>query len=100
MFDRFDPRDRDGDPRDDYGVYDPRWKDYPRERDEDRRERDRDHDRDRVRDPRDVFVEGLDLPHGLEREIVLDERDRTYDSTAKTAVRWRRSEHSELFFGG
>ena len=25
MFDRFDPRDRDDDPRDDYGIYDPRW---------------------------------------------------------------------------
>jgi hypothetical protein len=24
-------------------------------------------------------VEGLDLPRGLEREIVLDERDRTYE---------------------
>ena len=26
-----------------------------------------------------MFVEGLDLPRGLEREIVLDERDRTYE---------------------
>ena len=78
MFDdRFDPRDRDDDPRDDYDVYDPRWNDDPQDRDEDRRERDRDRDRDR--DSRDAFVEGLDLPRGLEREIVLDERDRTYE---------------------
>jgi len=63
MLDRFDPRDRDDDPRADYDVYDPRWSDL----------------RDRDRDPRDAFVEGLDLPRGLEREIVLDERDRTYE---------------------
>lgn len=31
MFDGFDPRDRDDDPRDDYGVYDPRWNDDPRD---------------------------------------------------------------------
>lgn len=48
MFDRDDPRDRDDDPRDDYGIYDPRWNDDPRVRDEDWRERDRDRDRDRV----------------------------------------------------
>ena len=80
MFDRFDPRDRDRDPRDDYGIYDSRWND-PRDRDEDERHRERDHDRDRDRDhdPRDAFVEGLDLPRGLEREIVVDERDRTYE---------------------
>jgi hypothetical protein len=83
VFDRFDPRDRDGDPRDDYGVYDPRWNDDPRERDEDWRERDRDRHRDRDRDPRDAFVEGLDLPRGLEREIVLDERDRIYELNAE-----------------
>ena len=77
MFDGFDPRDRDDDPRDDYGVYDPRWNDDPRDRDEDWREPSRDRDRDR--DPRDAFVEGLDLPRGLEREIVLDDRDRTYE---------------------
>ena len=45
MFDRFDPRDRDADPRGDYGVYDSRWEDDPRDRDEDWRERDRDRDR-------------------------------------------------------
>ena len=46
MFDHFDPRDRDDDPRDDYGIYDPRWNDDPRDR-EDWRERERDRDRDR-----------------------------------------------------
>jgi len=40
---------------------DPRWGSDPRERDDDAR------DRDRV-DPRDAFVEKLDLPRGLERE--------------------------------
>jgi DNA-binding MarR family transcriptional regulator len=73
MFDRFDPRDRDDDPRDGHDIYDPRWDNDPRDRDEDERERARD------RDPRDAFVEGLDLPSGLEREIVLDERERPYE---------------------
>jgi hypothetical protein len=35
MFGRFDPRDRDDDSRDDYGVYDPGWNDDPRDRDDD-----------------------------------------------------------------
>jgi len=75
--DRFDPRDRDDDPRDGHDIYDSRWNDDPRDRDKDWREPGR--DRDRNRDPRDAFVEGLDLPRGPEREIVLDERDRTYE---------------------
>jgi hypothetical protein len=50
---------------------DPRWGDDPRQRDDDSR------DRDPV-DPRDAFVEKLDLPRGLERELVRD-RDREYD---------------------
>ena len=49
---------------------DPRWGSDPRERDDDTR------DRDPV-DPRDVFVNKLDLPRGLERELVRD-RDREY----------------------
>ena len=77
MFDHFDPRDRDDDPRGTQDIYDPRWGDDPHDRDEDSRERSRDRDRDR--DPRDAFVDGLDLPRGLEREIVLDPRDRTYE---------------------
>jgi hypothetical protein len=76
MFDRFDPRDRDDDPRD-RDIYDPRWGHDPRDRDENWREPGRGRDRDR--DPRDAFVERLDLPRGLEREIVLDDRDRTYE---------------------
>lgn len=75
MSDDLDPRDLDDDPRDDYGIYDPRWNDDPRDREEDGRDR----DWDRANDPRDVFVHDLDLPRGLEREIVLDERDRTYE---------------------
>ncbi len=49
---------------------DPRWGSDPRERDDDVR------DRDPV-DPRDAFVDKLDLPRGLERELVRD-RDREY----------------------
>src|SRR5437762_11481596 len=48
---------------------DPRWGDDPRQRDDTR-------DRDPV-DPRDAFVDKLDLPRGLERELVRD-RDREY----------------------
>ncbi len=78
MFD-FDPRDRDDDVRD---VEMPwielghapgldREQDDLRDRDEDVRDRDRD-PRERDIDPRDVFLEGLELPRGLEREIVMD----------------------------
>jgi len=49
---------------------DPRSGDDPRQRDDDSRERD-------SVDPRDAFVEKLDLPRGLERELV-HERDREY----------------------
>jgi hypothetical protein len=59
----FDPRDCD-DAREDE-----RWG-YDLGRD------DRDHDRD---DPRDPFVDGLDVPRSLERELVQDERDRLYE---------------------
>jgi hypothetical protein len=75
-----DPRDRDGDARD---VEIP-WVDVEgrrddggesidsRSRDDDTRDRDRDPaDRD-PNDPRDVFVAGLELPRGPEREIVLE----------------------------
>lgn len=51
--------------------------DDPRDDSRDRDDgRDRD-SRDRDVDPRDVFMEGLDLPRGLERELV-HERDREY----------------------
>jgi hypothetical protein len=49
--------------------HDPRWGSDPRGRDDAR-------DRDPV-DPRDAFVDKLDLPRGLERELVRD-RDREY----------------------
>src|SRR5438552_16731929 len=50
---------------------DPRSGDDPRQRDDDSRDRD-------LVDPRDAFVEKLDLPRGLEREVVRN-RDREYD---------------------
>ena len=62
---------------------DPRWGSDPRERDGDSRDPRRGgHDSFDVRDrgdvdPRDVFVEKVDLPRGLERELVRD-RDRKY----------------------
>jgi hypothetical protein len=46
-----------------------REEDAPRDRDHDDRDRD---SRERDLDPRDVFLEGLELPRGLEREIVMD----------------------------
>jgi hypothetical protein len=74
MFD-FDPRDSD-DVRDSErdGIYDSRWGEDVRDRDE----RDRDVDP-RDRDPRDPFVHGLDLPYGLERELVQDKREHLYE---------------------
>jgi hypothetical protein len=77
MFD-FDPRDRDDDVRDvempwielrqEPGLA--RTPDDSRDRG-DGRDRERD-TRKRDHDPRDVFFEGLELPRGLEREIVMD----------------------------
>jgi DNA-binding MarR family transcriptional regulator len=93
----FDPRDIDSRERDD-GIHDreDEWltigrgpgsavvretDDAVRERDDERREdRDReprDRDEDVRLDPRDVFMRDLDLPRGLERELVHD-RDRDY----------------------
>jgi hypothetical protein len=76
MFD-FDPRDRDEDVRDvempwvelgragsDHEQGDYRDRHDVRDRDRDARARDL--------DPRDVFVTGLELPRGPEREVVLD----------------------------
>jgi len=78
MFD-LDPRDRDDDVRDvempqiewtHLAEFDREYDDL-RDRDEDFRDRDRDgHEPDH--DPRDVFCDGLELPRGVEREIVLD----------------------------
>ncbi|OFW43523.1 MAG: hypothetical protein A3J29_03755 [Acidobacteria bacterium RIFCSPLOWO2_12_FULL_67_14b] len=44
---------------------DPRWGNDPRERNDDSRDRD-------AVDPRDVFVQELDLPRGPERELVSE----------------------------
>ena len=79
----FDPRDRDRD--DDVRDIEARWvessgtgglhRDADDPRDLGDRERDRDgHDRDF--DPRDVFADGLELPRGLDREVVLDGDER------------------------
>jgi hypothetical protein len=75
----FDPRDS-ADPRghDDFDIYDGRWLNDPREPD------DRDwggaRDRDsRDHDPRDALVEGLELPRGVERELVQDDRENLYE---------------------
>ena len=86
MFDDSDPRWTD-DPRHTDDIYDPRWNDDRRDRDEDWREPG---DRDRDRDPRDVFLHDLDLPRGLERELVQDERERTYEIPGRRAPAWRR----------
>jgi len=58
---------------------DPRWSD-PRDRDaSDRLDREIYRDsRERGDDPRDALLHDLDLPRGLERELVLD-RDRVYE---------------------
>jgi hypothetical protein len=74
----FDPRDYDSRDRDDFDIYDARWLEDPRDPDD----RDRDFERDpdpRAHDPRDAFVEGLELPRGLERELVQDERENLYE---------------------
>ena len=74
-----DPRD-DTDLRDreDFDIYDARWLDDPRDPDD--RDRDVERDRDaRDHDPRDPFVEGLELPRGLQRELVQDDRENLYE---------------------
>src|SRR5882762_10416073 len=76
MFDN-DPRDRNDDPRD----LEAQWiklgrgssDDDPRDVLDDPRER---ADDPRDRDPRDPFIDDLELPSGLEREIVVDGTDR------------------------
>ena len=75
----FDPRDH-ADPRDrdNFDIYDARWLDDPRDPDD----RDRDVERDREsrnHDPRDAFVEGLELPRSLERELVQDDCETLYE---------------------
>jgi hypothetical protein len=75
------PRDRDDESRDvevhwiELGcgpAADRQPENEARDRD-DARDRGREHDpRERGHDPRDVFLDGLELPRGLEREVVLD----------------------------
>jgi DNA-binding PadR family transcriptional regulator len=75
----FDPRD-DADPRDreDFDIYDARWLDDPRDLDDREREFDRDLDS-RDHDPREPFIQGLELPHGLDRELVQDDCENVYE---------------------
>ena len=83
-----DPRDRDHGSREvevhwiEVGrgpASDRQSEDDTRDRDHDGRDRARNHDsRERGRDARDVFLDGLELPRGLEREVVLD-RDHRYE---------------------
>jgi hypothetical protein len=70
----FDPRDST-DPRErDEGIYGSRSTESDRDRDSlDRDEDVRDHD------PRDPFVRTVDLPWGVERELVQDTRERLYE---------------------
>ncbi len=63
MLDRFDPRDRDSRDLDVYDGRDRHLEHVPR---------------DRGNDPRDVFLDRLELPRGQERELALD-RDRLYE---------------------
>ena len=75
----FDPRDY-ADPRDghDFDIYDARWLDDPRDQDDREREVERDREL-RGHDPRDPFVEGLELPRDVERELVQDTRENLYE---------------------
>lgn len=75
----FDPRD-DAEPRDPGAVdiYNPRCLGDPRGGDDRERVFERDDDP-RHHDPRDAFAEGLELPRGLERELVQDDRESLYE---------------------
>jgi len=79
----FDPRDRDDDARDVEMLWiDVRQCDADQDRhgwrDRDKDSRDRDEGLRARDDPRDPFVDGLELPRGRERETVLD-GDRRYE---------------------
>jgi hypothetical protein len=74
----FDPRDIDSRDRDDFDIYNERWLDDPRDLDDRERDFERDHDP-REHDPREPFVAGLELPHGLERELAQDDRENLYE---------------------
>jgi hypothetical protein len=75
----FDPRDyADPRDRDNLNIYDARWLDDPRHRDDREREEFERH-RPREHDPRDPFVDGLELPRGLERELVQGDGENLYE---------------------
>lgn len=75
----FDPRDyADVRDRDDVDIYDPRWLGDPGVRDDRERDFERDDDP-RHHDPRDAFVESLELPRGRERELVQDDHENLYE---------------------
>src|SRR3989442_3487699 len=70
----FDPRDRDEDIREIEMPWVESGGREPNRQPEDSRERDGYGERgtrERDTDPRDVFLDGLDLPRGVEREIVV-----------------------------
>ena len=73
----FDPRDYDSRDCDAFDIYNDRWLDDPRAPDDRERDAQREDDP-RGHDPRDAFVGGLELPRGLERELVQDERENLY----------------------
>ena len=80
----FDPREDSRD-RDDIDIYDVRWLDDPRDPADRERDFERDHDP-RGNDPRDAFVEGLELPRGLERELVQDDRENLYELNCEDSL--------------
>jgi hypothetical protein len=77
----FDPRDS-ADPRDDGrdGIYDSRWGEDPRDRDERERELDL-----RDRDPRDPFVRGFTVRHAAGRSRRAGRRDEMAGTRTTTA---------------
>lgn len=74
----FDPRDIDTRERDDFHVEEVRWGDDPRDIDDREREFERERDP-KDHDPRDPFIESLELPRYPERELVQDEREDLYE---------------------
>ena len=82
----FDPRElSDARERDGFEVHELRWGDDARALDD--RERDVDRERDPERhDPREPFVDGLELPRSAEREFVRDERENLYELSREDSL--------------
>ena len=74
----FDPRDIDTRDRDDFHVEELHWGDDPRDIDDREREFERERDP-KDYDPREPFIESLELPRYPERELVQDERENLYE---------------------